>query len=180
MELVTKKTLRIYSGRSHPKLADDIAARLGVPLGEVNVREFPNGEIQQLDAEEEDGVMVYDFEFKAGDRQKEADIAGNGTMMESTLVITAKDIPPAAMKSIQKVANGAKLGRMEWLETFYKTKEGKLVKLSKSEIHYATAELRAAARRDGDADSFNLWAGEAYSLARDAPAASNPRRLGRR
>jgi hypothetical protein len=111
---------------------------------------FPNGTIQKLDAEEEDGVMVYDFEFKAGDREKETDIAGDGTMMESTLVIVAKDIPPAAMKSIQKVAGDAKLGRLEWLETFYKTKDGKLVKLSKPEIHYA-AEMH---RGDKTAEVF--------------------------
>jgi len=98
---------------------------------------FPNGTIDKLDAEEEEGVMVYDFEFHAGDREKEADIAFDGTMMESTLVIAAKDIPAPAMKTIKKVANGAKLGRMEWLETFYKTEKAKLVKLPKSEIHYA-------------------------------------------
>lgn len=116
--------------------------KLPAPVASTFKTLFPNAEIQKLDAEEEDGVMVYDFEFKAGDREKEADIAGNGTMMESTLVITAKDIPPAAMKSIQKTANGAKLGRMEWLETFYKTKDGKLVKLAKPEIHYATEMWR--------------------------------------
>ncbi len=44
MELVTKKTLRIYSGRSHPGLATDIAGHLGVPLGEANLQDFPNGE----------------------------------------------------------------------------------------------------------------------------------------
>ena len=116
--------------------------KLPEPVANTFKTLFPNGEIQKLDAEEEDGVMVYDFEFKAGEREKEADIAANGTMMESTLVITAKDIPPAAMKSIQKSANGAKLGRLEWLETFYKTKAGKLVKLSKSEIHYAAEMWR--------------------------------------
>jgi hypothetical protein len=98
---------------------------------------FPNGTIQKLDSEMEEGVMVYDFEFKTGDREKEADIAGDGTMMESTLVVTAKDIPAPAMKTIKKVAGKAKLGRMEWLETFYKPEGGKLVKLAKSEIHYA-------------------------------------------
>ncbi len=116
--------------------------KLPTPVAHTFKTLFPNGEIQKLDAEEEDGVMVYDFEFKAGDREKEADIAADGTMMESTLVITPKDVPPAAMKSIQKVANGAKLGRTEWLETFYKTKDGKLVKLAKSEIHYATEMWR--------------------------------------
>jgi nitronate monooxygenase len=39
------------------------------------------------------------------------------------------------------------------------------------EIHHLTAPLRAAARAEGDADGFHLWAGQAYSLARPAPAA---------
>jgi nitronate monooxygenase len=38
------------------------------------------------------------------------------------------------------------------------------------EIHHATAPLRAAARDRGDADGFNLWAGQAHALAQDAPA----------
>ena len=116
--------------------------KLPEPVAKTFKTLFPNGEIQKLDAEEEDGVMVYDFEFKAGDREKETDIAADGTMMESTLVIVAKDIPPAAMKSIMKTAGDAKLGRLEWLETYYKTKDGKLVKLAKSEIHYAAEMWR--------------------------------------
>ena len=39
------------------------------------------------------------------------------------------------------------------------------------QIHYATAPLRADARRRGDDQGFNLWAGQAYRLARAAPAA---------
>lgn len=35
----------MVSGRSHPALARDIAAHLGVPLGEANLREFANGEV---------------------------------------------------------------------------------------------------------------------------------------
>jgi len=38
------------------------------------------------------------------------------------------------------------------------------------QVHHATSPLRAAARRSGDADGFNLWAGQAYPLARDLPA----------
>jgi nitronate monooxygenase len=38
-------------------------------------------------------------------------------------------------------------------------------------IHYATAPLRAAARERGDADGFNLWAGQAHALAAPRPAA---------
>jgi nitronate monooxygenase len=39
------------------------------------------------------------------------------------------------------------------------------------EVHHLTAPLRAAARQRGDADGFNLWAGQAYPLTRAMPAA---------
>ncbi|MCW2672538.1 MAG: 2-nitropropane dioxygenase [Frankiales bacterium] len=45
------------------------------------------------------------------------------------------------------------------------------------EIHYLTARLRAAARAAGDADRFNLWAGQAHALARALPAAELVRLL---
>jgi len=46
------------------------------------------------------------------------------------------------------------------------------------EINHATGSLRAAARRRGDADAFNLWAGEAHELAEARPAADIVRRMG--
>jgi nitronate monooxygenase len=39
------------------------------------------------------------------------------------------------------------------------------------EIHFATAPMRAEARERGDAEAFNLWAGEAHALAQEKPAA---------
>ena len=39
------------------------------------------------------------------------------------------------------------------------------------EIHHVTSPLRAAARRQGDADAFNLWAGQAHELVQARPAA---------
>jgi len=38
------------------------------------------------------------------------------------------------------------------------------------EIHYVTAPLRAAARARGDAETINLWTGQAYQLTRERPA----------
>jgi nitronate monooxygenase len=38
-------------------------------------------------------------------------------------------------------------------------------------IHHVTAPIRAAARERGDADGFNLWAGQAHRLATENPAA---------
>jgi nitronate monooxygenase len=45
------------------------------------------------------------------------------------------------------------------------------------EIHHLTAPLRAAAREAGDAEAINLWAGQAYPLARELPAGELVRRL---
>ncbi|MGH9110165.1 MAG: ribose-phosphate diphosphokinase [Acidimicrobiales bacterium] len=45
MELIPRRRLELVSGRSHPVLAEQIAAHLGVRLGEANLREFANGEI---------------------------------------------------------------------------------------------------------------------------------------
>jgi nitronate monooxygenase len=39
------------------------------------------------------------------------------------------------------------------------------------EVHHLTAPMRAAARQRGDADAFNLWAGQAYPLAQAMAAA---------
>jgi nitronate monooxygenase len=38
-------------------------------------------------------------------------------------------------------------------------------------IHHVTAPIRATARKRGDADGFNLWAGQTHVLARELPAA---------
>jgi hypothetical protein len=122
--------------------------QLPEPVAKTFKTMFPNGTIQKLDAEEENGVVVYDFEFKAGDREKETDIAADGTMLESTLVIVAKDIPAAPMKRIQAAAKGAKIGRLEWIETRYELKEGKVIKLAGPVIKYAAEMTRSGKRAE--------------------------------
>lgn len=46
------------------------------------------------------------------------------------------------------------------------------------DVHYLTAPIRAGARAADDPDGINLWAGQAYGLARSEPAAQIVRRLG--
>jgi nitronate monooxygenase len=45
------------------------------------------------------------------------------------------------------------------------------------DIHYVTAKVRAAARGRDDPGGFNLWAGQAHTLAEPVPAAELVRRL---
>jgi nitronate monooxygenase len=46
------------------------------------------------------------------------------------------------------------------------------------DVHHLTAKIRAAAREQGDADGFHLWAGQAHELARPVPAGELVRSLG--
>jgi nitronate monooxygenase len=46
------------------------------------------------------------------------------------------------------------------------------------DVHHVTTPIRAAARKAGDRDGINLWAGQAYALAVAEPAGVIVRRLG--
>jgi uncharacterized membrane protein YkoI len=100
---------------------------------------FPRAEIEKIDAEEENGVMVYDIEFKDGDTEKETDITADGTMLEFTVVVAARAVPEVAMKPIREAAAaaGATMKRIERIEIAYETKDGKAIKLPKAVTHYA-------------------------------------------
>ncbi len=37
--------LRVFTGNAHRKLAQDICAHMGVPLGDATIKRFPDGEI---------------------------------------------------------------------------------------------------------------------------------------
>ncbi len=59
MELVSKKRLHLVSGRSNLPLAEEIAARLGEPLGDANIAEFSNGELHCRFGESVRGTDVF-------------------------------------------------------------------------------------------------------------------------
>ena len=44
-DVVARRRLELFSGRSHPDLSEAIAAELGQKLGNANLRDFPVGEI---------------------------------------------------------------------------------------------------------------------------------------
>ncbi len=59
MELVTKKHLQLYAGRSHPDLAREVASSLGVTLGDANLVDFPNTELRATFGESIRGADVF-------------------------------------------------------------------------------------------------------------------------
>ena len=58
-ELTPTKRLQLFAGRSNLPLAQDIAAHLGVPLGESNLSEFADGEIHCRFGESVRGADVF-------------------------------------------------------------------------------------------------------------------------
>jgi len=66
MELVAKKKLRLYTGSAHPTLASQVAANLGIELGEPNIRRFANGEYHCRFEESIRGADVFIIQTHTG------------------------------------------------------------------------------------------------------------------
>jgi len=81
MELTPVKRLKIFSGRSHGALAQEIADCLGVPLGEANLRTFPNGEIKCQFTDNIRGSDVFIIQSHCGDI--------NSSLMENLIMLDA-------------------------------------------------------------------------------------------
>jgi len=72
VELVTKKKLELYSGDSHPELAQEIADHLGIELGEPNLRRFANGELHCRYGESIRGADVFILQTHASPNLNDA------------------------------------------------------------------------------------------------------------
>jgi ribose-phosphate pyrophosphokinase len=85
MEKVTTKKLALYSGRTHPELATEIAEHLGIEVGHPNIVEFANGEIRARYAESVRGNDVFIIQSHYG-------VDGhsiNDSIMEQLIMIDA-------------------------------------------------------------------------------------------
>src|SRR5262245_45113273 len=63
---------------------------------------FPKAAIHKWTKEKELGKVVYDIEFKQGDRKFEADIFEDGTIHNWEQEVAAKDLPEAVTKAVEK------------------------------------------------------------------------------
>jgi ribose-phosphate pyrophosphokinase len=94
MEKVTTKKLALYSGRTHPALAEEVAAHLGQPLGEPNIVEFSNGEIRPRFAESVRGsdVFIMQSHYGIDGRSINDSIIEQLTMIDAAYRASAKRI----------------------------------------------------------------------------------------
>lgn len=129
------------------------ASKLPKEVAKTFKKAFPQGKIANIDAEQENGVTVYDIEFNEGKTEKETDIAGDGTMLEFSTAVDVKAVPEAALQAVRQAAEGAKIAGVEQVEMSHQVKDGKVVKLPQSVTQYEvklrkrdqTAEIVVAA-----------------------------------
>lgn len=94
--------------------------------------------IDKLTREIENGVTIYDVEFKRN--QGEIVIAADGSVIDRETVVSVNDVPAAALEAIRKGAAGAKIKRVMKGEIRAELKDGQIVKLGSSRYVYE-AEL---------------------------------------
>ena len=63
-------------------------------------------------------------------------------MLEFTIVVDAEDVPAAVMKTVRQAAEGAVIGRIEYIEISYEIENGRVVKLPETVISYAVEITR--------------------------------------
>ena len=107
MELVTKKRLTIVSGRVNRELAEEVAERLGLGLGPVQLAEFANGELHCKYGESIRGADLFIF----GSHSSTADMSVNDAIMEHMILVDAAK--RASAKRITVVAPFYGYGRQD-------------------------------------------------------------------
>ncbi|MBU6315645.1 MAG: ribose-phosphate diphosphokinase [Acidobacteria bacterium] len=85
MEKVTTKRMSLYSGRTHPALAEEVALHLGAELGNPNIVQFANGEIRCRFGESIRGSDVFIMQTHCGYDGRSI----NDSIMEQLIMIDA-------------------------------------------------------------------------------------------
>lgn len=92
----------------------------------------PSCVIEKASREVENGVTIYDLEFKRG--QGEMDIAADGSIINRETVIKEQDVPAAAMTAIRNA--GGKIRQIVKDEVRAELKDGSIIKLDTPKYLY--------------------------------------------
>jgi len=85
IDKVTTKRMALYTGRTHPVLAQEVAAHLEVQLGDANIVEFANGELRPRFGESVRGGDVFIMQTHCSAEGRSI----NDSIMEQLIMIDA-------------------------------------------------------------------------------------------
>ena len=100
-------------------------SQLPAPVAQALKTNCPNCVIDKATREVENGVTIYDIEFKSG--QGEMDVAEDGSVIDRETVVRQTDVPPPAMEAIRKA--GGKIRQIAKDEVLAELKDGTVIKL---------------------------------------------------
>ena len=109
-------------------------ADLPAAVAEAIKNNCPNCVIGKSTREVENGVTVYDLEFKPG--QGEMDLAEDGSVIDRETAVEIKDVPAAALEAIRRGAEGGKIKQVVKDEVRAELKDGKIIKLDTPKYLY--------------------------------------------
>lgn len=72
---------------------------------------FSDAEIDFVEVVDEDGITLYDIEFKAN--RGEIEVASDGSIIDIVTILTMEELPEAAALAIQKATEGMTIKRLE-------------------------------------------------------------------
>ena len=98
----------------------------------------PQCQIAKAAREVENGVTIYDFEFKHG--KGEMDVTADGIVVSRETLMAEKDVESAALAAIRQAAAGGRIGPILREEVTADLSDGKVVKLDAPKFFYE-AEL---------------------------------------
>src|SRR4051794_31796187 len=95
MEKFTTKRMTLLTGRTHPALANEVAANLGIELGDPGLIQFANGEIRTRFTESIRGSDVFIMQTHCGNDEQSinAPIREQLTMIDPASRASARGTP---------------------------------------------------------------------------------------
>lgn len=133
--LSTSVTLAMQEGTQEQKIKPSQLPPAVVQAVKANC---PGCSIDKATREIENGVRVYDIEFKRG--QGEIAVAEDGSVIDRETIVAIKDVPAAALDAIKKGASGGKIKQVSKDEIHAELKEGQIIRLESPKYVYE-AEL---------------------------------------
>ena len=132
LALTTSAARAVQKGKNRDELPDAVLKAIQ--------QNRPGAAIGKLEVVREEGVTLYDIEFKAG--KGEIEVAEDGSVIDIVTIVKIDQIPGAAAAAILKRAEGAVIKQLQKSEVRAEVKNGKVIKLASLRCVYEAELVR--------------------------------------
>lgn len=133
-------TMQVGQAQAEPKEIRLTLAQLPPAVLEGIKTNCAGCSIDKATREVENGVTIYDIEFKRG--KGEIAIAEDGSVIDREVVVRLKDVPAAALDAIRKNSSGGTIRHIARGEIRAELKDGHIMKLASPRYVYEAELVR--------------------------------------